>query len=157
MKRVDGANVLFVVAAACLASTSPARPADPTYISERMTIAAGAQRLGSATYSSTIMAAQMTPIGGTSACNDGSIASLGFLSVLGDLPVPIILRVRQNAQDPLALDLSWTGVSSQFQVCRDIAPQNICAVPYAFSVVCEMTDTLASAHPVLFYNVIPKP
>ena len=132
--------------------------ADPvTYVMTRMTTGAGAATMASSGYQTTLLVAQASPQGAGSACNSGSIDSFGFWSVLGDLPVPIILRVQRNGADPDAIDLAWTGTDSDFQVCRDVTPQNICAHPYAFTTDCHYTDPGATAADAVFYSIIPKP
>ncbi len=151
---------LLIPELVCLAlcnMLSPLAAQSVTYVSDRTTAVAGAATMTSSGYESTVLVAQQSPTGAASACNAGNISSFGFWSTLGDLPLPIVLRVQRNPTDPGAIDLTWTGADSEFQVCRDISPASVCATPFAFSFVCQFTDTQASGQPTLFYNVIPKP
>ena len=141
-----------------LGGAVPALHAEPvTYVMTRMTTAAGAATMASTGYQTTLLVAQASPQGACSACNSGSIDSFGFWSALGDLPVPIILRVQRNGTDPDAIDLTWTGSDSDFQVCRDVTPQDVCAHPYAFTSDCHYTDPGATAADAVYYSIIPKP
>jgi hypothetical protein len=85
---------------------------------DRITFAAGAGPVSSASYTTTITFAQEGPVGSISRCNDGFLQSTGFWSVLGETPVPVWLNVDKNAVDPTQVDLGWSGSSSQFSVYR---------------------------------------
>lgn len=150
-------NLSLLVLALLLSSVAANPQQSGPYVLERMTASSGAATMTSASYVNILSTAQDTPIGASSVCGGADLSSFGFWSVVGDLAVPIMLQVRQNPTDPNSLDLTWTGAAAQFQVCRDFAPQNLCATPYAFSFVCGYTDTRGSDSSLIFYGVIPKP
>ncbi len=101
---------------------------------------------------------QDSPAGASSFCNTGFIASIGFWSVLGDLPVPIWLQVAKNPADPSAVELSWSGAHDAFEVYRAVSAQNVLDPTNLFTQTssCAVSDDRALASNIIFYNVIPQ-
>lgn len=131
----------------------------PTILADRVGAAAGAGVMTSGDFDARAVISQGTPIGASSICNSGVQASLGFWSVLGDLPVPIVLYARHNPSDPTHVDLRWTGADGGFQVFRAFAPQNV-AVPANLDLntsLCAATDTRGPEAGLVYYMVTRKP
>ena len=130
-----------------------------TFVMERISVAVGATKSTSASFENTAVVAQESPSGANSFCNTGFVNSLGYWSVLGDLPVPIRLTVGINELDPGSLDLSWTGVDDVFQVYRAFTPEDILnpANLYQETMVCAAMDNNAFQSDIIFYKVVPRP
>ena len=124
---------------------------------DRISVTAVANTASSTNFETTVVVGQNSPSGASSFCNTGFINSTGFWSVLGDLPVPIQLRVDKNT-DPTAVDLMWTGADDTFQLFRSTSPVNV-TDPTNLQLetpLCDASDTDASGSNILFYNVIPR-
>ncbi|HKQ98818.1 MAG TPA: hypothetical protein VJV75_13150 [Candidatus Polarisedimenticolia bacterium] len=131
----------------------------PSFILHRLSIAAASQTIGSAHFETTLTVSQESPVGAASICNTSLTNSLGFWSVLGDLPVPVILTLRRNAVDPQAIDLTWTGNAPTFQVYRDYTPQNVVSLANLerTTALCSATDSLAFQSNVIYYEIEALP
>ena len=123
---------------------------------DRVTLAAGAGPISSASYVTTITIAQEGPVGSVSRCNDGFLQSTGFWSVLGESPVPVWLLVDKDDSDPPEVELTWSGSSSLFTLYRSgvaeslIDPLNVLLT----TPECAVTDAPPAA-PITFYLVSP--
>ena len=131
----------------------------PSYLMERFTLAVGAATASSATFDNSIVFAQAAPSGAQSRCNVGFQNSLGFWSILGDVPVPIRLELLPGATVPEDVALSWTGAAREFQIFRAFAPDDVTnpnnlLVETADCAAQDATPTTAS---IVFYQVIPTP
>ena len=111
---------------AVLAAPSGIAQQSPSFSMDRITVTAGGQSVSSSNYESTIIAAQGAPSGTASFCNSGFVSSLGFFSVLGDLAVPIKLRLRKNeAVKHSIVEMSWTGNADTFEIYSSLSPQDV--------------------------------
>jgi hypothetical protein len=153
----------LIVAAGLLAAAGWSAPAtaqeSASFILERLTIAGASQTIASARYETTMTVGQESPAGAASICNVSLTTSLGFWSVQGDLPVPVVLTVTRNPGDPQAVDLTWSGNAPTFQVFRDYTPQNLVSLANLERVtaLCSATDALAFQSNVVYYDVEAAP
>lgn len=127
------------------------------YEMKRISIASGAAKTTSVNFDNSVVAAQPSPMGAGSVCNSGSVASLGFWSLAGDMPIPIRLSARVNTMNPLDVDLSWSGNVAQFAVYRSVSPQDVLnpANLVLQTGICATTDS--PLPDLVFYKVIPAP
>lgn len=148
---------VFLVLLASPASADT--PDSTTYRMDRVTVAAGATMTTSSTWDNSVVISQEGPNGVASFCGQGAVASFGFWSVLGDIPMPIRLDTRQNGLDPLDIDLLWSGNASSFQVYRTFTPDNVLDPVnlYAETANCDLIDLNAIDSDIIFYKVVPKP
>jgi len=126
-----------------------------SYTLERLTIAGASQTIASARFETTITVGQESPVGAASICNVSWTDSLGFWSVEGELPVPIVLTVARNPVDPQMIDLAWSGNRPLFEVYRDYTPQNLVSLANLERVtaLCSATDALAFQSNVIYYDI----
>ena len=131
----------------------------PNFRIERITVASGTATVTSANFDNSIVIAPAGPSGAGSRCNVGSQNSLGFWSILGDVPVPIRLELRPGATVPEDVTLSWTGAAGEFQVFRAFAPDDVTNLNnlLAETPQCAAQDTTATAASIVYYQVIPTP
>ena len=155
---IDAAG-LYTAGPTAGSSTVRVTDAALTPIETTVTVTAGATITSSAIYENHVVVAQESPAGSISQCNTGFRMNLGFFSVLGDAPVPIILTARMNLSDTDAIDLQWTGSDDAFQIFRDVAPQDLLN-PANFiheTVTCSATNLMTPSADVIFYKVVRKP
>ncbi len=132
----------------------------PSFRLERITVASGASSASSTSFSMSILAAEQGVAGSSSFCNSGFLNTLGFWSVLGNMAVPIRLRV---SLDPLSAPdaaLIWTGDADTFQVFRANSPEDVLNANNVIeeTASCDALDALPMATAdILFYKVAPKP
>ncbi len=163
MPRVARLNRCLIVAAGLMVAAGWGMPASAqesaSFVLERLTIAGASQTIASARYETTMTVGQESPAGAASICNVSLTASLGFWSVQGELPVPVILTVMRNPVDPQAIDLTWTGNTPTFQVFRDYTPQNLVSLANLERVtaLCSATDALAFQSNAIYYDVEALP
>jgi len=141
------------------AGTSVVAQQSAHYSMERVTVAAVADTASSTHFTTTVVIGQESPAGASSFCNAGFRSSMGFWSILGDLPVPIVLQLGKQAGDPSTIDLIWSGADSSFAVYRSadaatvLNPENLfLEVP-----VCQATDLVTGTPNLVFYNVVAGP
>jgi hypothetical protein len=127
----------------------------PSFVMERLTLAAGSQTLASPSFEATVTVGQEAPAGAASVCNTSWTNSLGFWSLLGDMPVPVVLTVAPNPGDPQAVVLTWSGNTPQFQVYRGFTPASLVAPGNLDQTVnvCTANDHNAGPIPALYYDV----
>jgi len=163
MPLVAGLNRCLILATGLLAMAGWSAPASAqesaSFVLERLAIAGASQTIASARYETTMTVGQESPAGAASICNVSLTTSLGFWSVQGDLPVPVILTLTRNPVDPQAVDLAWTGNTPTFQVFRDYTPQNLVSLANLERVtaLCSATDALAFQSNVIYYDVEAVP
>ena len=149
--------------AGLIASSSAAWAQQSTNFSmDRISVAAVGTTASSTNFETTVVAGQDSPSGASSSCNLGFTNSLGFWSVLGDLPVPIELHLDKNDSDPSVVELSWSGADDVFYLLRSDSPVNLVENPpeenlYLETLLCDAIDDQASASDLLFYLVVPEP
>ena len=127
---------------------------------DRIVLTAVGNTASSSNFETTVVIGQDSPSGASSFCNSGFVNSLGFWSVLGDLPVPIQLHLDKSDGDPSVVDLSWSGADDVFQLFRSASPVNLVDSPenlYLETSLCDAIDDRASASNLLFYLVVRKP
>ena len=157
MKVMRGVHALFVLG--IISSLSMASSVANPFTMKRIGVVAGAQSMSSTSFENSAVAAQSSPTGAASQCNQGFRTTLGFWSVEGNLPVPIMLNARLNTIDPNAVDLAWSGSAEMFQVFSDSAPDEV-ADPVNLdqeTFLCDATDTQAFLSPIIYYIVLEKP
>jgi hypothetical protein len=127
----------------------------PSFVMNRITLAAGSQTIASPSFEATVTVGQEGPAGAASVCNASWTDSLGFWSVLGDLPVPLVLTVAPSAVDPQIVVLSWSGNQPQFQVYRGFSPQSLVSPANLDQTVnvCTANDPNASPFSSLYYDI----
>lgn len=155
-RRVIRAALCAVAAGWCVTASAQE---SASYTLERLSIAGASQTIASARFETSITVGQESPAGAASICNVSWTDSLGFWSIEGDLPVPIVLTVARNPVDPLQIDLSWSGNASLFQVYRDYTPQNLVSLANLERVtaLCSATDALAFQSNVIYYDIESAP
>ena len=126
------------------------------YRLERITIAATADPVSSASYAMTVTFAQEGPVDSISRCNDSYLQSTGYWSVLGETPVPVFLRLDRNDANPALPDLMWTGSASEFTVYRSASPIEVVdpVNEVASTTLCAVTDVPPPAF-IVYYLVLP--
>jgi hypothetical protein len=127
---------------------------------DRLTPAGGAARLSSLTFEASVTVAQVPPAGAASLCNAGAVNSFGFWSVIGDLPVPLLLTAKRNKMMPELIRLLWSGTDPEYALYRSEDPSDIFSLPNLVleTTLCEASESIPTAPgDILFYNVIPKP
>jgi len=129
----------------------------PSYVMERVTVTSSAASTSSVTFDMLLTFGEEGPTGSASFCNGGFQSSLGFWSVLGESPAPSLLMVDHNGGDPQAVDLTWSGSASSFDVLRsEVAPQIQDPLSLQFSTTqCEATDAPPTTPNLLFYRIRP--
>lgn len=154
---------MFVGAALMMAliafvSSGPARAqASTNFKMERVSVTAVGQTVSGASYQTTVVLGQESPAGAASSCNSGWRMSLGFWSVLADLPVPIRLLVDKDPTDSQVADLTWSGADDVFEVYRATSPQNVVdpTNPNFPAMECAASDATLAVD-ILFYQVISQ-
>jgi hypothetical protein len=134
-------------------------PESSSFIMERVSLSAAGQTVASTDYETTIVFGQNSPSGAASNCNSGYVSSFGFWSALGDLPVPIQLRVAKDSTDESTVDLSWTGSDDVFQVFRSFTPHDVLDPANLDLEIseCSASDPQAGAGDLIFYRVVARP
>jgi len=153
IKRSRPAAILALVFA--VAPTLQAQ-SSATYRMDRVTVASAAESSSSLNYSIAVTFAQEGPVGSLSRCNDGFLQSTGFWSVLGEVPVPVLLHVSRDTVDPKQPSLVWSGSSSEFTIYRATMAQGL-VDPFNETLVtsdCQAVDAPPPAA-VTFYVVQP--
>jgi hypothetical protein len=158
MRTTAGRPGAAIAAAAILAliRVSPAAAQEsPSYVMQRITLAAGSQTLSSASFDATATVGQEGPVGAASVCNASWTSSVGFWSLLGDLPVPVVLTVAPHPSDPQAVVLSWSGNAPQFQVYRGFTPASLVSPGNLEQTVnvCSADDPNVGPISPLYYDV----
>ena len=130
-----------------------------SFVMERLTLVAGSETIASASYETTVTLGQESVAGASSFCNASLTDSLGFWSLLGDLPVPIVLTVAPNPTDAQAVVLSWSGNTPSFQVFRSSTPASIVSPGNLDQTVdvCNAADLSFGPLVALFYDVEAVP
>ncbi len=148
---VTVATVIFCVVVPSLAQESA------NYSMDRISIAAVGSTTSSATFATTVVIGEDSPEGASSYCNSGFVNSVGFWSVLGDLPVPIVLAVDKAQGNPQGVELTWSGTNNLFQVFRSISPMDVLDLANldVETASCSSNDSQSAA--IVFYKVVPKP
>lgn len=147
----------FACATAVLTSlATPPAMAEATSASFELrasTLTSLAEWMTSPSFNTTVTA--VTVSGTAGVCPSGSVATLGFWSVMGSRNVPVQLTLSKSVGNPNQVDLSWTGQSSAFAVYRSTSPNNVVSVEnlYRTTTSCEETDESAEAFEILFYVV----
>ncbi len=151
-----GSALVAVPLALCMPAATFCQES-PSYVMERVTVASGAASTSSTTFDMLLTFGEEGPTGSASFCNGGFHASLGFWSVLGESPAPSLLQVEHNAADPEAVDLTWSGSASLFDVLRSEIPAQIQDPPsLQFSTtLCEATDAPPTNPDLLYYRIRP--
>jgi hypothetical protein len=131
----------------------------PSFVMERITLAAGSQTVASPSFEATVTLGQEGPAGAASLCNASWTDSLGFWSLKGDLPVPVVLTVAPHPADPQGVVLSWSGNAPQFQVYRGFTPASLVAPGNLEETtnVCSASDPNAGPIAALYYDVEEAP
>ena len=142
---------------AALAAGAAAAQQSETFSMERVTVTNAASPVGSSGYKGSLLLSQGTPAGAASFCNNGFVASFGYWSVMGDLPVPIVLRFERDPIRSHATRLKWTGADDEFQIYRSTDPQDVISAPHLNAEVatCEMGDADVPAA-LFFYKIVRK-
>jgi hypothetical protein len=124
---------------------------------KRISIAGGAAQTTSIMFDNSVVAAQPSFVGAASFCSAGSVVSLGFWSLLGDIPVPIRLHAGVNPLNQVDVDLFWTGNEPQFALYRSVSPQDVLnpANLVLQTNACATTDSQVPLSDLVFYKVIP--
>ena len=127
----------------------------PSFVMKRITLAAGSQTLDSPSFVATVTVGQEGPAGAASVCNASWTGSLGFWSLQGDLPVPVLLTVSPDPGDPQAALLSWSGNALQFEVYRGFTPASLVSPGNLAQTVgvCFASDPNTGPIPALYYDV----
>jgi hypothetical protein len=131
----------------------------PSFVMERLTLTAGSQTMASASFEATVTLGQEGPAGAASVCNTSWTDSLGFWSLLGDMPVPVVLTVAPNPGDPQAVVLSWSGNTPMFQIYRGFTPASLVSPENLSGTVnvCSADDPNAGPIAALYYDIEPVP
>ncbi len=150
-KAIVGIGVLML-STLVLAQTS-------TSFKMRVSATAVGQTVSAASnnYQTTVVLGQESLAGALSFCNGGYRTSLGFWSVVGDLPVPIQLLVDKDPADSEMVDLSWSGADDGFEVYRATSPEDVVdpANLDSLSSSCAASDATHGAD-ILFYRITPQ-
>jgi hypothetical protein len=127
------------------------------YSMDRVSVTAVGQTASSPVYTTIVVAGQDSPSGAASVCNTGYKMSLGFLSVMGNLPVPILMRVEREPSSASEVQLSWSGAEDYFDLYRAFNPQNIVDFQNLHSSPssCTAVDANADEADIIFYKVMP--
>jgi hypothetical protein len=127
-----------------------------SFVMDRVTVTSAAEPSASASFSMALTFAQEGPVGSISRCNDSFVQNTGFWSILGETPVPVILRVARDGSDPTLPALSWSGSSSEFTLYRAVMAQGVVDPLNSVLVTatCAAIDTPPPAA-VVFYLVEP--
>ena len=152
MKRLIQIAVLLAAAVA----TPGFAQESASYVMDRVTMSAAAQRASSTNFDISVTFGQEGPVGSASLCNQGYVQNFGFWSVQGYSPVPLVLRATRNTADSSDVDLIWTGSASSFEVYRSTAPSGIIDPPNLAAVTpaCSATDSPPTAT-IVYYLVVP--
>ena len=151
-------RALSILAATALSDPAAAQES-ASFRLDRLTIAGASQTIASNGFVTTVTVGQESIAGAASICNVSLTTGLGFWSVRGELPVPVILTVARNPIDPQAIDLNWTGNTPTFQVYRDYTPENLVSLENLERVTaaCSATDPLAFQSNIIYYAVEAVP
>lgn len=128
-----------------------------SYVSERVALSAAAGSAASGSFTTTVTVAQQGPSGAASLCNDGWLVSVGFFSILGASPVPIVLRAERDPIDPGTVQLEWSGAVAQFDLYRVTADAAGIGDPANLDrtlSLCTAADTNAAEADLVFYRVV---
>jgi hypothetical protein len=143
----------FVIAGllTALAPVAAQAQQSASYKLERLTLAAGAARLTSASYVNSITLSEL--IGSAAHCPTGSAVSLGFWSFLGVGDPSIVLRLAKDPIVPGRIDLSWTGQAPGFRLYRSPSSADVAASQNLLlsTAACAAVDATAPA--LAFYLV----
>ena len=145
------AVTLGLLSVTLVGSDSP--PESASFVMSRVTLSATAQRASSAGFETSVTLAQEGPVGAASFCNGGFTQNVGFWSILGAAPVPLVLRAARNGSD---VDLNWTGSAFSFEVYRSDSPVAVVAGPNLATTTpaCADTDSPPDVE-IVYYVVIP--
>ena len=159
MKRKERELTKLLVAPLLLLSFGGFAQESSTFVMDRVSVSVGAARATSTSFDASITISQESPVGGASFCNTGFVNSIGFWSILGDLPTPILLQMALNETNATDLDLSWTGSADTFEIYRDFSPVAVVAPGnlYLEATDCSTIESDALASDVIFYRIVPKP
>src|SRR5215831_11834539 len=91
-----GAAITAAIVPTLFAASPAAAQESPSYVMNRITLTGGSQTLDSPSFEATVTIGQEGPAGAASVCNASWTDSLGFWSLLGDLPVPVVLTVASS-------------------------------------------------------------
>ena len=143
----------------CGASPMSLAQQSESFIMDRVSIVAVGSAASSASHETVVTVGQVSLAGASSFCNRGFVNSVGFWSVLGDLPVPTQLQVDKNDADPSTVELLWTGTNETFELFRSTSPANVAQSMnlHLATSLCEASDTDTTMSGIVFYKVVPMP
>ena len=140
----------------CCAAIGALAQESQDYRIDRVTATLGATVSESADYETRIVVAQESPDGIGSSCTSGTVNGLGFFSVLGARPAPIILTLKMSEVIPGAAHLSWSGVEERFEVFRGSSAEGLVdpANLYQQTASCGTIDGEPAVGGIVFYRVM---
>ena len=131
----------------------------PRFVMNRASLSVVNGAAGSARFATVAVATQSAVSGSASHCNQGFVAGLGFWSVTGATPVPIVLHVDTQPTDTETLQLHWSGADPEFRLFRSTAPDDVTdpanlvlQTPNCLHTRIESDDT-----GLVFYKVLQAP
>ena len=127
------------------------------YSMDRVAFSSAGSSTASPTYSTTVVIGDDSPGGASSFCNSGFVNSVGFWSVLGDLPVPISLQVDKGLAGPDSVSLAWSGNEASFRLYRSSSPVNVLDPGNLTLETMECAGDDTSSGGLVFYKVVPTP
>ncbi len=144
---------------ACLGAATAAAAESQSYVADRISVVAGAGTCSSFTFDHSMVVSPVAPAGHSAACGASSVAHFGFWSVLGTPDMPTSLALERGALDRAAVDLSWTGSATAYQVYRSDLPAAVLdpANLLAETSSCTESDPAPPPAGVLYYRVVPQP
>ena len=147
---------LLLPAIACVVALPISGQQSENYRMERVAVVRGAASATSMTYAMRNVVAQESPHGIGSSCGARLVNGLGFWSLLGVHPAPIILTVEHGPGGPGTVALSWSGVEDSFRVFRDVAPDQLLDPINLIQEIaaCGVADADAPVAEITFYRVV---
>lgn len=147
---------VILPAIVCVAGLPICGQQSENYRMERVAAVRGAVSATSATYAMHNVVAQESVHGINSSCEARLINGLGFWSLLGTQPAPIILKLAHGPGGPGEVELSWSGVEDSFRIFRDTVPEQLLDPINLVQEVaaCGAADADAPAAGITFYRVV---
>ena len=125
MDRNLGRVLILAILCVAVGNGSALAQQSASFMMERVSATAVGDTASSATFTTTVVLGEASPVGAASFCNSGFVNSVGFWSVLGDLPVPIHLRLGKDLSSPGVIEMSWSGSADLFEVFRSSTPVGV--------------------------------
>lgn len=149
--------VWFGLLAALSPRTATAQES-PSFRVPRVALSASTGVASSERFATRLLFAEQGPTGGmASACGSTWIQTAGFLSILTSGPVPVELTVGRASIVPLAIELSWTGTDTRFDVRRAFDAESMSLPGSLHETVeaCSTQDPNPTENEIIFYLVLP--